>query len=597
MSRSKPTVIQVLLSLIGMLLIAAVIIFGAIYAIHYLNDAKLEESVAKPEYLMNSDELAEKAELEASAAAESARAEAEARAEASGPVVYDFLPHAVESTEPSIYIASTAIYVDDEEVESYQMKPVINMTDWESYNQTDGIVTFRGNNFRNSPVVGNVSMTEPAFDEEKCWNSPTTFMETPDGSYWSGNGWTGQPLMRKWTEQEKSAMSNMYDSAKVKTDLVEVIYASLDGYVYFLDLETGEATRDPLFIGYTFKGAGSLDPRGYPILYVGSGYESGDDGNSYIFIISLLDGSILYRYNGWDYDYEPRDVPYFDGSPLVCAETDQLIYPGENGIIYFFQLHTEYDPEAGTVSVNPDTPVRWTYRTVRDMWLGMEDSCVIYHHYLFVTDNGGTLFCLDLENLQLVWAQDTLDDTNCTLVLEIEEDGKAYLYNSTSFHSGWRAQEWESAVVPIWKFDAETGEIIWQTDYDCYTVSQLSGGVLGTIAIGKDSLSDYIYVPVSRYPETELGVLAALRKDTGEVVWEYQTDYIWTSPVCVYDEAGRGYVLCANSVGTLALLDGLTGEVLDTIDLGSNVEASPAVYENYLVVGTRGMQIWGVTFK
>ena len=592
MSRSKPSAAQVLLSLIGMLLIAAVIICGAVYAIHYLKDADLEESVTKPEYLMNSEEIAEK---EAREAEESSKEES--IPEAPSPVVYDFNPHAVESTEPSIYIASTKIYVDSVEVESYQMDPVISMTDWESYNQTDGIVTFRGNNFRNGPVVGTVDMPAHQFDDEKCWSSPTTYMETPDGSYWSGNGWTGQPLMRRWTDQEKAGMTSMYSSAKNKSGLVEVIYASLDGYVYFLDLDTGEATRDPLFIGYTFKGAGSLDPRGYPILYVGSGYESGNDGKSYIFIISLLDSSILYQFDGWDYDYEPRDVPYFDGSPLVCAETDQLIYPGENGVIYFFQLHTEYDPVAGTLSVSPDTPVRWSYRTVRDMWLGMEDSCVIYHHYLFVTDNGGTLFCLDLSNLQLVWAQDTLDDTNCTLVLEIEEDGKPYLYTSTSFHSGWRAAECETAVVPIWKFDAETGEIIWQVDYDCYTVSQLSGGVLGTLAIGKDSLSDYIYVPVSRYPERELGVLSALRKDTGEIAWEYETDYIWTSPVCVYDESGRGYVLCGNSVGTLALLDGLTGEVLDTFDLGANIEASPAVYENRLVVGTRGMLIWGVTFK
>lgn len=53
-------------------------------------------------------------------------------------------------------------------------------------------------------------------------------------------------------------------------DLVEVIYAALDGYIYFLDLDTGEPTRDALWLGYTFKGSGSLDPRGYPILYVGS---------------------------------------------------------------------------------------------------------------------------------------------------------------------------------------------------------------------------------------------------------------------------------------------------------------------------------------
>lgn len=33
----------------------------------------------------------------------------------------------------------------------------------------------------------------------------------------------------------------------------------MDGNVYFLDLKTGEKTRDPLYLGYTFKGAGALD--------------------------------------------------------------------------------------------------------------------------------------------------------------------------------------------------------------------------------------------------------------------------------------------------------------------------------------------------
>ena len=61
----------------------------------------------------------------------------------------------------------------------------------------------------------------------------------------------------------------MYDWAKNDEDLVEVIYACMDGWIYFLDLKTGEKTRDSLFLGYTFKGAGALDPRGYPIMYLG----------------------------------------------------------------------------------------------------------------------------------------------------------------------------------------------------------------------------------------------------------------------------------------------------------------------------------------
>lgn len=48
--------------------------------------------------------------------------------------------------------------------------------------------------------------------------------------------------------------------------------------------------------------------------------------------------------------------------------------------------------------------------------------------------------CLDLNTLQLVWVQDTLDDSNSTPVLEIEK-GHLYLYVSTSFRLGWRSYD------------------------------------------------------------------------------------------------------------------------------------------------------------
>ena len=38
--------------------------------------------------------------------------------------------------------------------------------------------------------------------------------------------------MEKWSKEAKQSM-NMYDWAKEKDDLVEVIYACMDGYVYF----------------------------------------------------------------------------------------------------------------------------------------------------------------------------------------------------------------------------------------------------------------------------------------------------------------------------------------------------------------------------
>ena len=64
--------------------------------------------------------------------------------------------------------------------------------------------------------------------------------------------------------------------------------------------------------------------------------------------------------------------------------------------------------------------------------------------------------------------------------------------------------------------------------------------------------------------------------------------------MCVYDGNGRGYFVLGNSKGILRLCDGLTGEDLASVDLGANIEGSPAVFDDMLVVGTRGGKIFGV---
>lgn len=388
---------------------------------------------------------------------------------------------------------------------------------------------------------------------------------------------------------------NLYDWAREKEDLVEVIYACMDGYVYFLDLETGEPTREALYLGYTFKGAGALDPRGYPIMYVGAGYNS-DEGTARVFIINLLDCSTMYTFGDNDSFSLRGSLSFFDGSALVDEETDTLIYPGENGILYLIKLNTRYDQQAGTLSISPGRIVKWRYYGTRSstesFWVGMEDSPAVYKGCLFIADNGGNLMCLDLNTLQLVWVQDVLDDSNSTPVLSIE-NGHLYLYVSTSFRLGWRSSD--VATIPIWKIDAETGEILWHTDYECYTDDGVSGGVQSTIASGKDSLSEYIYVTVSKTEDNASGVLACLNKNSGEILWEHHAGYAWSSPVCVYNSDGTGRVLYCSSDGNMYLLNGVTGEVYDMLSLSEGViEASPAVYNNYAVVGTRDCKIWCV---
>ena len=501
----------------------------------------------------------------------------------------DFKPHSVDGTEPERLISSTAIMVDGEVVEQYESDYEINFDLPERYTELEGIVTFRGDNFRSGAAYGTAAVSSKTLT--KAWSKSTSGLSDSDGIYWSGSGWTGQPLIVKWPEATRKNISAMYDWAREKEGLVEVIYATLDGHVYFYELTSGEYTREPLNLGFNYKGAGALDPRGYPILYVGSGVDS-VNGRSRVKVVNLIDNSVMFEF-GHNETFANRGWHMFDSSPLVSAETDQLIYPGENGILYIIHLNTKYNEQTGELSVDPDNIVKWKYNGVRSgsrYWLGVESSAAIINNYIFLADNGGNLMCLDLNTLELVWVQDVLDDTNCSPVVDVE-DGHPYIYISTSFHYGWRS--YSTAAIPIFKIDAETGEIVWRTDYTCYTVQDLSGGVQGTIAVGKNKLSDMIFVPIARTPGASSGTLAALKKDTGEVVWERETSmYSWSSPVDFYDADGNGYLLYCNSGFNMFLIDGKTGEQLDYMNLGGNIEASPAMYGNYAVVGTRAMRTY-----
>lgn len=490
---------------------------------------------------------------------------------------------------------------------SYRNPESIDFLEPEKYTQLEGVIGFRGNNFRDSAAYGTAEVVERRLDVENAWTATVGSIpkEYGEGS-WSGCGWTGQPLIVRWPAETKAHM-NLYESAKNDPNLVEVIYATMDGRIYFFNLETGEKTRDYISLGYAFKGAGALDPRGYPLMYLGAG-DNSQSGKARAFIVSLIDGRVLHEFGEED-GYALRDWTAYDASALVDAETDTLIYPGENGVVYLIRLNSKYDEAAGTISIAPKT-IKWRYKGARTnstdtvsgaegWWLGIEDSPVAWRGHLFFTDNGGHMICLDLNTLQVVWVQDTLDDTNCTPVFELEGDmHQPYIYTSTSFHAGWRKAEDEVASIPIWKIDANNGQVIWEnTDHYCGTIADVSGGVQGTLAMGKHKLSDMIFVPVAM-TEGSKGKLVALSKADGHEIWccDFQ-GYPWSSPVAFYDKAGNGYIIQCNKSGYIHLIDGMTGEILYEASLGSNIEASPAIYNDSIVVGTRGGLIYGIKIK
>ena len=491
----------------------------------------------------------------------------------------NFAPAMTTLSDPANWEVTWEIIENDEIVESYTRQDEISFGEGEDYFALPGIATFRGNNYRNSATYGTAEVTNGTLT--KVWSHGI-------GVYndWGGCAWTGQPLVVQWDEGTKSIM-NLYDSKKNKEDLVEVIYATLDGNIHFYDLEDGKETRAPIFMGMNFKGAGALDPRGYPLLYVGSGLYNGNKAPR-MYVVSLIDGSILYEYGQKD-SFAGRNWSAFDSSPLVDAETDTLIWPGENGLLYTIKLNTAYDMDLGTISVTPDTPVKTRYSTaVSDKrYLGYESSVSIVDRYLYVSENGGMFYCVDLNTMELVWAQDTLDDSNSSPVFEWGEDGNGYIYTAPSLH--WTATKGAGSVT-IYKLDAQTGEIVWDYTRDCVTVTDVSGGVQSTPLLGKagTEIEGMVIYVIARTPAAYDGVMIAFDTETGEVIWEMDTrNYAWSSPTAFYTDDGQAYIAIANASGKIRLVDGATGEILYALGFDQTTEASPVIFGNMMVLGTR----------
>ena len=512
------------------------------------------------------------------------------------PAISTINPVRTALTDPANWGIRWEIIENGSIVHSYTREDPIYLGDPDEYFALPGVATFRGNNYRDNAAYGIATVKDKTLS--MAWTANSTKLP---GGIWEGSGWTGQPLIVKWDEETKAIM-NLYPDKKSKADLVEVIYATLDGHIYFLDLDDGKPTRDAINMGMCFKGSGALDPRGYPLMYVGSGDENIEGKRPRMFIISLIDGKVLFEYGHQEalsYRKDNDTWCAFDSSPLVDVETDTLIWPAESGLLYTIKLNTNYNKSAGTISIQPDSPVATRYLAARSnqdtRWLGYEASANIVDNYLYVSENGGLFYCVDLNTMELVWVQDTQDDSNSSPVFQKISDTEAYIYTAPSLH--WTQNSSAQGSISIYKLNALTGEIVWEKPFDVYTVDGVSGGVQSTALLGQagSSIENLVIYTVSRTPDKKTGVMVALDTTTGKEVWTMNMDYYtWSSPVALYTADGTAYVVVCDTAGKATLLNGATGEVYSKLDLGGLVEASPAAYENTLVVGTRAEKICAI---
>ncbi len=523
---------------------------------------------------------------------------------------------AADSASPDL-ITSSAIYSDTKKVDSFQREKPIDMPVGDSYPwKSFGVATYRGNAFRQNAARGTV---ETPASLSLLWTAEMGSLKTTSRTFY-GVAWPNQPLITKWSQDMRLKMK-FSDEKKAKV-LKEVIVAAQDGKIYFLDLADGTATRDPISLGYPMRATPSLDTNSLPLLSVGQyarKLPNKKEGNIGLYLYNLLTNERMsYRIDGLDGKLNRpfNGVGAFDTSALFDRNSKTMIAIGTNGMLYTVGLDTQYVIENEELIIAPnEASMKAKAKGQDDDEVAVESSPAMYRNYVYYGDLGGILHCVDTTTMTTAWAVDTGDAIKASVALDLEEDSSLWLYTCNTLLNRSKGN------VTIRRYNALTGEEDWAVDVASAknTKKKDSSGnltVTGAMAspvVGQHGLQDLVYFTlsnVSKAGAAELlgadakaaaGVLVALDKATGDVVWAKALDtYCYSSPVAVYNSDGQGWIIQASTTGLLYLLDGLTGQVVNTLQLTGTIEGSPAVYGDTLVIGTTGKGtsfIYGVKIK
>ncbi len=515
----------------------------------------------------------------------------------------DILPHYTENTDPEKFGVVTQTMVNGDKVGTYLASEPVAFGQAGEYTQIEGITTFRGNNYRDLSSYGFINSAPETL--EIVAKKKTGSVRNKGGATY-----TGQPLIVKWPEITRKNMTALYPQYKDKEGFVEVIYATISGHIYFLDLFTGEFSRDPIATNAPVVGTACLDPRGYPIIYVGQGMQSNGKSSGckdiYMRAFSLADGTLLMKF-GWQTSdpFAHRDWQAYDSSPLVEGNSDTLIIPGENGVLYACRLNSFYDEEDGSVSMDREPyMVKYRYTSPRNeesskkgRW-GTKSSAVVWRDNLVFADNAGMLSCVNLNTMQIVYVNDLTDDSDMTMVLE--EDNKNdtfYLYGGCTYDPLVRPLG-DTATVYARKIDGMTGEIVLEKSYTVKS-GKNKGGIFASPVLGMagtDMEGLIVYTVTQRVAGDSItSSIVALDKTTFEQVWEFDlqtSGWSPSSPVSVYTKEGKGYIVQCSDKGDVVIIDGATGGEVTRVNVSEPIEATPAVYNDTIVVASAKANIY-----
>jgi outer membrane protein assembly factor BamB len=418
-----------------------------------------------------------------------------------------------------------------------------------------GLLTFRGNPTRTWHGAGPLP-TSP----HVVWRYPDRKMcslskEFDEVTNWCGTGWTGQPAVferdgRTW-----------------------VVFGAYDRAVHFVDAATGTDILPPFVTGDLIKGSVTVDPNGFPLVYIGS-------RDNYFRVLAFDGGQVreLWRLDAhsispalWNDDW--------DGSALVLD--DFLFEGGENSQLHVVRLHRGYDA-AGAATVAPELVFHapgWDdelLRAVGDSDVSIEGSVAISGNTLYFANSGGLVQGWDIGPLrtgtgepQRVFRFWTGDDTDGTIA--VDEAGMLYVGSEWERHNG-RSVE----VGEMMKLDPSHPDqpLVWSQHDNAIA----KAGVYSSAAVVNDIVLFTTYS----------GRAVAVDRATGAIRWEKRLPSpLMGSPVVVdgvWLQGDCGGVLHAFDVRNTAV----DPPELWQVPLGSCIESTPAVWHGRIYVGTRG---------
>ena len=448
------------------------------------------------------------------------------------------------------------------------------------YTGTPGIFAFRANARRNADMHGTVKGTPSEIVVD--WTFDTDMDNRTSGSsrgWGGGSGWTGQPVYVEWPDsmiQRYKSKGHLLDGFSGK----EIIVGSLAGRLYFIDFETGKASRQSVNVHNPIKGSISMDPSLNGNIYVGQGIPNERPFGS---LVVNLDSHDVTDTFGEDRN-APRQWGAYDSSAIRAGQF--LFRPGENGVLYKFTVEPGKQKLHSTMSY-----------TVPSGGPGMEASMSVYRNYGYTADNHGYIVCTNLNTMKPVWVYNIGDDTDSSPLLEVE-DGVPYIY------TGSEVDRTSTGKTRFVKLNALNGDVVWERELDAKrwnlsgTNRHFDGGFYATTLPGSGNCKDLIFNHLVKNERGQNGAFIAMDRKTGQVKYETPTKhYAWSSPVGFLNEKDEMYILGADCAGNMYIFNGADGKILATKQVGHNFESSPVVSGNSAVVGSRGSSIYRVSLK